>query len=228
MTGLTAAEHWLIACYVLLAGLLCVNPPYPEQLPLQHIPTLLALGALVLVQRRYRLASTSFVLVLVFLLLHAVGARYIYSYVPYDAWSTTVLGSSISSIFGFHRNHYDRLIHFAYGLLFAYVARDAAIKAVRLRATLASYAALEWIMATSLLYELFEWLVALLLSPSDAEAYNGQQGDWWDAQKDMALATLGAVCTLVMLWGRGRWPAHRAGVGVPSGTRRIVDSHGTS
>ena len=50
-------------------------------------------------------------------------------------------------------------------------------------------------MATSLIYEWIEWLIAIQLSPEDAENYNGQQGDIWDAHVDMLLATLGAMIT---------------------------------
>ena len=52
------------------------------------------------------------------------------------------------------------------------------------------------VMCTSLVYEWAEWGIALMLSPDAAEAYNGQQGDVWDAQKDMALASLGALIAM--------------------------------
>lgn len=51
----------------------------------------------------------------VFLWLHILGARYIYSFVPYDDWSRSVLGSGISEWFGWERNHYDRLVHLCFG-----------------------------------------------------------------------------------------------------------------
>ena len=53
-------------------------------------------------------------------------------------------------------------------------------------------------MSTSLLYELFEWGIATTLSPEAAEAYNGQQGDMWDAHKDMALALVGGIIAAAM------------------------------
>jgi putative membrane protein len=61
-------------------------------------------------------------------------------------------------------------------------------------------------MATSMIYELIEWGVAIALAPGAAEQYNGQQGDMWDAHKDMALASLGAVVAMgvVMVWERMR------------------------
>lgn len=48
-------------------------------------------------------------------------------------------------------------------------------------------------MASSVFYELIEWAIAVGLSPEQAENYNGQQGDMWDAHKDMLLATIGAI-----------------------------------
>jgi putative membrane protein len=50
-----------------------------------------------------------------------------------------------------------------------------------------------------MLYEVFEWLLSVFLSPDQAEAYNGQQGDMWDPQKDMALAMLGAILMILIL-----------------------------
>jgi putative membrane protein len=48
-------------------------------------------------------------------------------------------------------------------------------------------------------YEVFEWMLSIVLSPEDAESYNGQQGDYWDAQKDMALAFVGSLCMLFII-----------------------------
>jgi len=55
------------------------------------------------------------------------------------------------------------------------------------------------ILSMSMIYEVFEWSISIFLSPEDAEAYNGQQGDYWDAQKDMALASLGAFIVVIIL-----------------------------
>jgi putative membrane protein len=90
--------------------------------------------------------------------------------------------------------HFDRFVHLAYGLCFGPV-----IVAV-LRGRWAPLIAVEVVLSTSALYELFEWGIALTLAPGDAEAYNGQQGDMWDAHKDMALATAGALVGVLVTW----------------------------
>jgi putative membrane protein len=55
------------------------------------------------------------------------------------------------------------------------------------------------ILSMSMLYEVFEWSISIFMSPEDVEAYNGQQGDYWDAQKDMALAFSGALIMFLIL-----------------------------
>jgi putative membrane protein len=66
----------------------------------------------------------------------------------------------------------------------------------------------ESVFAVSALYEIFEWLLTLTMEGSLATAYNGQQGDLWDAQKDMALAALGALLAAgaVAMKRRAAWP----------------------
>lgn len=94
-----------------------VAAPYPRELVLQHIPTLAGLVVLAIAVVRFRVSAVSFVGCLAFLWLHLIGARWIYSFVPYDAWSMAICGHAISDIFGWQRNHYDRLVHFASGIL---------------------------------------------------------------------------------------------------------------
>ena len=113
---------------------------------------------------------------------------------PYDAVARALTGHTISEAFGLARNHYDRLVHLAYGLL-AVLPVSEALRAASRAPTEAprSYIAVESVLAVSLLYEVFEWLLTLTMKGAVADAYNGQQGDMWDAQKDMALAATGAI-----------------------------------
>ena len=154
--------------------------------------------ALGLVQRRRPLPYASFLLILGFLALHSVAARWIYSFVPYDDWTDALFGFRVNDLFGWQRNNFDRLVHLAYGLCFGPVLftrfREAG-RSVRRSALLA----VEVVLSTSAVYELFEWAVAMTLAPAAAEAYNGQQGDVWDAHKDMALATGGAAAAVTVL-----------------------------
>jgi putative membrane protein len=49
------------------------------------------------------------------------------------------------------------------------------------------------------IYEIIEWIAALIVAPDLGNAYLGTQGDPWDAQWDMAWATAGAALSLLLL-----------------------------
>lgn len=170
-----------------------IDAPYPEELLLQHAPTVLAIAGLAGLTLWVRVSLTSFVCGVTFLVLHILGARWIYSFVPYDDWSRYVAGVSLSEHFGWQRNHYDRLVHFASGVLGLPPASECLQRLGGMKPLGASVAAVCVVLAIGALYEIIEWQIAMFFSPAQAEAYNGQQGDVWDPQKDMALALLGSV-----------------------------------
>lgn len=194
----------LLSTAALLLLLSCIGAPYPEQMYLQHIPTVVALALLAISSRRYPLSNAAFTCLVVFLMFHILGARYIYSYVPYDQWAKVLIGTDLTSVFHFQRNHYDRLVHFVFGLLWALPVWEVCVRTFKVPRRFAYYAAFEFVLAFSALYELFEWGLTMVLSPNDADAYNGQQGDMWDAHKDIALAMLGSLVALGALAVRSK------------------------
>jgi putative membrane protein len=140
----------------------------------------------------------SYTLLFLFLCLHTVGAHYTYSLVPYDAWFRSLTGRTLSSVTGWERNHFDRLVHLLYGLLLAYPAREVFLRVADVHGFWGYYLPLDVAMATSMLYELIEWGAASAFGGELGTAYLGTQGDPWDAQKDMALATVGAVIAMLV------------------------------
>ena len=62
-------------------------------------------------ERKHVVDRLGFTFIVLFLALHLLGARYLYSFVPYDEWTQKLFGVSITEQFGFQRNHYDRLVH---------------------------------------------------------------------------------------------------------------------
>lgn len=173
------------------------KPVYPQEQWLQQLPTVLALVGLLLSARRGWLSNASASCLTAMLALHILGARWVYSYVPYESLCDAWFGSGPYEWFGWGRNHYDRLVHFAFGLLVTYPLAEAAVRKCRLTTMMALAFAWIAIAALSALYEVAEWLLAVIAAPEMAERYNGQQGDFWDAQKDMALAMAGSTITVV-------------------------------
>lgn len=183
----------------------CVAPPYLQFLLMQHVPTVLATMLLGYLSNRFVISRLSFSAIILFLALHTLGARYLYSYVPYDAWSEYLFGVNISQSLGFQRNHYDRLVHFSFGLLLAVPIQEIERRYLQLSLAVSSLLAIECILAASAGYELIEWFVAIVFAPEWADQFLGLQGDMFDAHKDMALATSGAVVSISILAATNRW-----------------------
>lgn len=159
----------------------------------------LAVGLVLLLaftRRSFPLSTLSYVSLFVFLVLHEVGAHYTYSEVPYDAFLRRTLGWSLDGALGFERNQYDRLVHFCYGLLFATPIREVYLRIADVKGFWGYFLPLDFAMSTSMLYELLEWAAALVVGGELGQAYLGTQGDVWDAHKDMALASLGALIAM--------------------------------
>jgi putative membrane protein len=133
------------------------------------------------------------------LVLHVVGARWIYSNVPYEKWCDSLFGAGPQEWFGWIRNHYDRLVHLAFGLLMPLPIAEAAMRFGGLSRRWALFTAISVVASASAVYEVFEWLLAIVAAPEYAEHYNGQQGDIWDGQKDMALAIAGSLIAAIPL-----------------------------
>lgn len=188
---LALAATWALASLI--------HSPVPELAPLQNLPTLAVAAGLALALRRWPLPTSAVACLCAFLALHTLGGRYAYSYVPYDDWAAAIGLPRPADLFGFHRNHFDRLVHFSFGALLVHPLSEVLRRHGKVGAGLSLYIAVEFVFAASAIYEIFEWALTMVLAGADVETYNGQQGDVWDAQKDMALAGLGAILAAAVL-----------------------------
>lgn len=194
-----APHRWTLAAFLAVLAATWWQPPHPAEQAMHHSLTLIGLVALLLVQRRHPLPYASWLSILLFLALHSVAARWMYSFVPYDQWTQNLFGTPLSEIAGWERNNFDRLVHLSYGLCFGPVLFRWLRETRAWRPRWAAAVAVDLVLSTSAVYELFEWAIALTLAPDAAEAYNGQQGDMWDAHKDMTLATGGALLAVALV-----------------------------
>lgn len=157
------------------------------------------LGALYVAREDVRLSRASTLAVFAFLASHAVGAHYTYPGVPYDAWLETLTGTTSAELFGFERNHYDRLVHLLFGLLLTQPMREALMQTSPVRGRWSYLLPVAVSMAASSGYEVAEWWIAVAFGGDLGAAFVGAQGDVWDAQKDMALAAGGAMLAMTVV-----------------------------
>jgi putative membrane protein len=55
------------------------------------------------------------------------------------------------------------------------------------------------LISTSTIFELLEWVAALVFGGDLGVAFIATQGDVWDAQKDMTLAAAGSIVATVLI-----------------------------
>lgn len=188
--------QFLFAIYAVVWTLTSIAPVNRQDWWLENILVLLTVPLLVGTFRRFRFSNASYGLLAIYFILHAFGAHYTYSEMPLGNWLRD----------GVHleRNHYDRVVHFLFGLLISQPLWEVLTRVAGLRPGWGRVGTVHVIMAWSALYEMIEAAVAHLVSPELGAAYNGTQGDIWDAQKDAALAMIGAMAamTFTALWSR--------------------------
>jgi len=179
---------WLIALWIITA----IEPLYPRDWLLENLLVFIWSGILLATYRRFRFSNLSYGLFILFLSLHLVGAHYTYSETPFGFW--------LQDWFGFERNHYDRIVHFSFGLLLSYPMREILLRKSGVNAAWSYFITLNSIVAFSAIYEIIEAVTAVIVSPELGTAYLGTQGDEWDAQKDAGLAFAGSMIAMSITW----------------------------
>ena len=190
-------KHWLGLGFLTLAIVIAsIQPLELFSYVLHQVGTAFMLFVLLICFKKIGLTYFSFALYLLFLLIHIIGAHYLYSYVPYNERLIQLFNFDLNQAMGWTRNMYDRLVHIAFGLLlYPFFYRLFQVWLPSLKPSVLFLLVIQFVISTSLVYEWIEWWIAIGLSPEEAENYNGQQGDIWDAHKDILLATIGAIMT---------------------------------
>ena len=193
---MVAARHEATALMALVTLAVLISGIGPKDRPtwvLEALPVLIALPWLALTRRRFPLTPLLYRLLSLHALILLVGAHYTYAEVPLGTWLQEALDLS--------RNHYDRLGHFAQGLVPALLVRELLLRRSPLqRGPLLFTLVTSACLAFSAFYELLEWWTAVF-TDDGAVAFLGTQGDPWDTQWDMFLALLGALSGQLLFAG---------------------------
>lgn len=182
----------LFFAFAVLWIFLAVDPLYREAWIFENIVIVLFVPLVIWSYFAFRLSDISYALIFIFAALHILAAHYTYADTPW--------GHLISELFGVERNHFDRAVHFLYGLLMVPVISDlceAYLPRERWAAAIFLFAI---IFSLGALYEVGEFVVGIMGDPGAGLAFLGFQGDIWDTQKDMALQGIGAVFGIFSLF----------------------------
>jgi len=182
--------HRLALAYVAIWTLAAIAPVDRSDWLLENLLVFVFVPALVLSHRRFAFSHGSYVLIFVFLVLHAVGAHYTYSLTPIGFWLQDALGLA--------RNHYDRGVHLLFGLLLTPPLQELVVRGLGARGAARYVVPVMLALSFSGGYEILEWWAARIVDPDLGVAFVGSQGDEWDSQKDMSLALSGATFSMLL------------------------------
>ncbi|MCX6073256.1 MAG: DUF2238 domain-containing protein [Campylobacterales bacterium] len=182
----------LFTLYISIWTVLALHPWYRNDWLLENILVFIALPILIWSDRKTHFSTASALMLFLFFVLHAVGAHYTYSEMPWF--------SPITHFFGFERNHYDRLVHFLFGFLL-FLPFYEFFNSFQRSAIHTFLFTSVFLIAASGIYEVIEWVTTKITHPDLGIAFLGVQGDQWDAQKDMACGYFGTLLAS-LVWYR--------------------------
>ena len=167
-----------------------VNPHDRFTWFLETLPAIIGLAVLAFTWKAFPLTRLTYWLILIHCIILMVGGHYTYAEVPLFDWIRDLLGGQ--------RNNYDKVGHFAQGLVPAIIAREVVIRLDVIRSKAwTHFFVVCFVLAFSAFYELIEWWVAVA-SGDDAVAFLGTQGYVWDTQSDMFLALIGGLVAVTL------------------------------
>ena len=175
---------------------LAIAPSYRQDWLLENVLIFVAVPLLVATARTLRFSNVAYTCMFIFFVLHAIGAHYTYSEVPWREWLQLQDAGTEPGSAG--RNNYDRFVHFCYGLLMFPAVWELFAARASPQRIWRYLMPVTFLMAHSVIYELIEWGAAEMFGGDLGVAYLGTQGDVWDAQKDMGLATAGILAGLLL------------------------------
>src|SRR3569832_529288 len=181
----------LLGLFALVWGWAAIGPTYPHDWLLENYLVFVFVPLILLTARYFRLSDLSYTLITVFMLMHVVGSHYTYAEVPF--------GYTLQLWGGASRNMYDRLVHFSFGLLLAYPLREVFMRVAKVRGLWSYWFPFELVLAFSGAYEINERQEANRDKPTADHANHSTQRDLWDAQKDLAVAAVGAAISRLIV-----------------------------
>ena len=189
----------LLVVFLVIWVWLAIDPNYRSIWIDENILTVLFIGLLVYTYNRFRFSNLSYTLLFVFMVLHAIGGHYSYAEMP--------LFDYFKDVFDLSRNHYDRAIHFSFGLLFFFPVYELLVRIFRVPKGWGAYFLAFFVIAAFKgMFEVIEYgYVWFRADPLNVTNYLGEQGDSWDAQKDVALGIIGSLVSWIFIGIRSRF-----------------------
>ena len=187
--------HLLLTAYIILFLICAINPRDKTVWFAENLTVLLVVLPLVFTYKKFRFSNFAYFLMSIWVYMHTIGGHYTFSNVPFDF---------VNNLFGWERNNYDRIAHFTVGFYAYAIAEFLDRKRLVNSKIILFLFPVFTIFTVASVYEIIEWIAAIILDPDSGINYVGAQGDVWDAQKDMLLDGLGAIFATILYFIRRR------------------------
>jgi putative membrane protein len=189
IVAITSRESFIpqlmVTWYVAFFAAMAIAPVDPRIWWGANVLPLLFVATLVVTYRTFPLSNTSYVLITVWLTLHTIAVHYTYPKVPIGLW--------LDRWFDFHRNHFDRIVHFSFGFFLTLPLVEIFRRRCNTTGWLLPYVVVMTVLGFSAFWEIIEAWVGQIAHPDLERALVGHQGDMWDPQRDMASAFYGSL-----------------------------------
>jgi putative membrane protein len=177
----------LLAIFIVVWIVLAISPRYRVPWIAENLLTVVFVGFLILTYRKFRFSNLSYTLFFTYLILHTIGAHFTYTEMPLFEWTRE-----------WGRNHFDRFMHFIFGILFFIPAKEFITRKFKIKGFWSYLMAFIVIVAVKGTYEVLEYLHLIVTQKEIIGThFIGMQGDQWDAQKDMILGMIGSLVAWV-------------------------------
>jgi putative membrane protein len=182
----------LFVLYLIVFSICAINPYVRDVWFAENAAVWVVIIPLVILYvKGVRFSNMAYIFMSIFIIMHTIGGHFTFERVPFD-W--------FNNFFGFERNMYDRVAHYAVGFYALPMYEYLVTRKLVAKKIIAGLFALFTIVTVAAFYELFEWGYAVMSDPAAGIAVLGSQGDIWDAQKDMLCDTLGALTVLLIVF----------------------------
>lgn len=182
--------YFLLAAFFISLIASIINPKEAFTCFLEVIPAIIGFLILAFTFKKFRFTNFTYTLILIHCIILFIGGHYTYAEVPFFDY--------IKEVFHQSRNNYDKVGHFAQGLVPAMIIRELFIrKKVISNQSFFNFIIVSICLAISAAYEFIEWFVSIATGDG-GDAFLGTQGYVWDTQSDMLFATIGAISGLIL------------------------------
>ncbi len=158
---------------------------------IENILVFIILIGLIFTYKKNPFSTVSYLCILAFAILHIYGAQYAYTQNPVGKW--------LQQSFHLLRNPYDRIVHFSFGFCLLIPIKEVLINQFETKRKYIHLLTVNVILSLATIFELIEWTVAEVTTKKTGETYVATQGDVWDAHKDIVMAVIGAIITILIL-----------------------------